>query len=110
MISPLKARSQSRKSGPRRIATSRARRTGNAWRTSPESDGNGLPRKENFELWALNTRRSRPAEAEELGGVGGGKGHGFVGAVVGDGRGIRDPARRAGQCGGLFQGETGGVN
>src|SRR5437899_2862617 len=49
--------------------------------------------------------RSRPAEAEELGAVRGRKGHGFVGAVIGDAGGIRDPACGGGQRAGLFQRE-----
>ena len=39
----------------------------------------------------LSSRSLWPAEAEELGGVGGGKGDGFVGAVVGEGGGVGEP-------------------
>src|SRR6266478_9187262 len=54
--------------------------------------------------------RLRSAEAEELRAVRGRKGHRLVGAVIGDAGGIRDPAWRRGQRGGLFQRETGRVN
>ena len=54
--------------------------------------------------------RLRPAETEELRAVGGRQGHRLVGAVIGDGGGIGDPARRSGKQASLFQRETDRVN
>ena len=54
--------------------------------------------------------RLRPAETEELRAVRGRQGHRLVGAVIGDGGGIGDPACRGGQRVGLFQCEIRRVN
>src|SRR5687768_2537392 len=54
--------------------------------------------------------RSRPAETEELRAASARQGHRLVGAAIGDGGGIGDPACRGCQRAGLFQRETSRVN